>query len=138
MHTILYTMHFKGRMIPAMTESRSMRTTGGDELSGQHNCQAYRRRFEYQHRRRRPCLPGFRVAPSRLARMARHILKFSTVGHGHLVSSFEPGSMAGTASWKVDGRNGQFAAARGFIDSAFMLGNSGVFNNVHCGWILLP
>jgi hypothetical protein len=67
-----------------------------------------------------------------------HILRFSTVGQGHVTPGVEPGTMAGTASWKVDGGEGQFAAARGFITSAFTISDSGERSDFHCGLIFLP
>ena len=59
-----------------------------------------------------------------------NVLRFSTLGDGHFTTSIAPGTMAGSASWKVDGGEGQFAAARGFITSNFTLseqGNSATF-----------
>jgi hypothetical protein len=40
------------------------------------------------------------------------------------------------ASWKVEGGDGQFAAARGFITSTFTIGDSGERSDFHCGLIL--
>ena len=67
-----------------------------------------------------------------------HVLRFSTVGQGHVTTGVEPGTMAGTASWKVDGGEGQFAAARGFITSHFTLSEAGELSDFHCGLIFLP
>jgi len=67
-----------------------------------------------------------------------HVLRFSTVGQGHVSPGLEPGTMAGTASWKVDGGEGQFASARGFITSAFTITNSGERSDFHCGLIFVP
>jgi hypothetical protein len=66
-----------------------------------------------------------------------HVLRFSTVGQGHVTTGVEPGTMAGTASWKVDGGEGQFAAARGFITSAFTISGTGERSDYHCGLIFL-
>lgn len=67
-----------------------------------------------------------------------HVLRFSTAGQGHFTSSFEPGTIAGTASWRVESGAGQFAAARGFITSNFTITPSGERRDFHCGVIFLP
>ena len=69
---------------------------------------------------------------------SEHQLRFSTVGRGHMTSVPEPGIMAGSASWRVVGGEGQFAAARGFITSTFTINNSGERSDFHCGLIFLP
>jgi len=69
---------------------------------------------------------------------SEHLLRFSTLGHGYFERSVEPGILAGTASWKVDGGQGQFAAASGYISSTFTVSESGELNDVHCGLIFLP
>jgi hypothetical protein len=68
---------------------------------------------------------------------ARHILRFSTAGHGHLTPGFEPGTIAGAASWQVESGEGQFAGAHGFITSNFTLNASGERCDLHCGVIFL-
>ena len=67
-----------------------------------------------------------------------HVLRFSTAGQGHMASGFEPGTIAGTASWRVEGGEGQFAAARGFITSNFTINASGERRDFHCGVLFLP
>jgi len=67
-----------------------------------------------------------------------HLLRFSTLGQGYLTAGPEPGIMAGSAVWKVDGGEGQFAEARGFISSTFTLTAAGELSDFHCGLILLP
>ena len=67
-----------------------------------------------------------------------HVLRFSTVGKGHFTSDMAPGVMAGTVSWKVQGGEGQFARAQGFITSTFLLTESGDLNDYHSGVIFLP
>lgn len=66
-----------------------------------------------------------------------HSLRFSTVGQGHVGAGLEPGTMAGTASWRIDGGEGQFVAARGFITSAFTINGVGDRCDFHCGLIFL-
>ena len=68
----------------------------------------------------------------------QNLLRFSTVGKGHVAAGVEPGTMAGTASWRVEGGEGQFAAARGFINSTFTITGSGERSDFHCGLIFLP
>ncbi len=67
-----------------------------------------------------------------------NVLKFSTVGHGHMQLGLEPGVMAGASSWKVEGGEGQFTDARGFITSNFTINNSGERSDFHCGLIFIP
>jgi hypothetical protein len=69
---------------------------------------------------------------------SEHVLRFSTVGQGHVAPGHEPGSMAGTASWKVESGEGQFASARGFITSTFTISGSGERSDFQCGLIFLP
>ncbi len=68
----------------------------------------------------------------------RHVLRFATAGHGHFTSGFEPGTIAGSSSWRVESGAGQFAGARGFITSNFTLTPSGERCDFHCGVIFVP
>jgi hypothetical protein len=54
-----------------------------------------------------------------------HRLRFSTVGHGYLGDSPEPKLKSGAVMWKVDGGEGQFAGARGYITSNFTMDEAG-------------
>jgi hypothetical protein len=67
-----------------------------------------------------------------------HVLRFSTAGHGHFTSGFEPGTIAGSASWRIESGKGRFAGACGFITSNFTITSSGERRDVHCGMIFLP
>lgn len=67
-----------------------------------------------------------------------NVLRFSTLGEGHFTTSIAPGTMAGSASWKVDGGAGRFAAARGFITSNFTINERGELSDFHCGLIFVP
>ena len=69
---------------------------------------------------------------------SEHSLRFSTLGHGHMAPGPEPGTTAGTASWKVEGGEGQFALAGGFITSMFTISRSGERSDFQCGLIFLP
>jgi hypothetical protein len=67
-----------------------------------------------------------------------HLLRFSTAGQGHFMSGFESGAITGTASWRVESGEGQFAAARGFITSNFTITASGDRYDFQSGVIFLP
>jgi hypothetical protein len=67
-----------------------------------------------------------------------HVLRFSTIGRGHMALGLDPGVMAGTSSWKVEGGEGQFRQARGFITSNFTISDTGERNDFHCGLIFVP
>ena len=66
-----------------------------------------------------------------------HVLRFATVAPGHMVLGIQSGVMVGTASWKVEGGEGQFMEAQGFITSNFTIGDSGERSDFHCGLIFL-
>ena len=67
-----------------------------------------------------------------------HLLRFSTIGRGHLAPNLEPGVMAGTVCWKIEGGEGQFAGAQGFITSTFLITESGDLNDYQSALIFLP
>ncbi len=69
---------------------------------------------------------------------ADHVLRFSTAGTGHVSSGIDPGMIAGAATWRVEGGEGQFAGARGFITSNFTITSTGDRCDLHCGMIFLP
>jgi hypothetical protein len=66
-----------------------------------------------------------------------HALRFSTMGEGHFTSSLDPQILAGSASFVLEGGEGQFASARGLISSAFTLSASGDRSDFHSGLIFL-
>ena len=67
-----------------------------------------------------------------------HELQFKTKASGHLAPSPDPGTVAGTARWEIEGGRGQFAGARGFIQSSFTLTSWGRLDEFHNGLIFLP
>jgi len=67
-----------------------------------------------------------------------HLLRFSTLGPGHVARGLQPGTMAGAASWQIDGGKGQFAAARGLIGCTFTINDTGERSAFHFGLIFLP
>ena len=67
-----------------------------------------------------------------------HRLHFVTVGSGYLGSSADPARKHGTVMWRVEGGEGQFAAASGLITSNFFVDEGlGVVDH-HFGVLLLP
>jgi hypothetical protein len=52
-------------------------------------------------------------------------LRFSTVGQGYLGDSPEPKVKSGAVMWRVDGGEGQFAGASGYITSNFTMDEGG-------------
>lgn len=69
---------------------------------------------------------------------SEHALRFATIGGGHLERSEELGKMTGSASWRVEGGDGQFASATGLIASTFTISDDGDLSEYHCGMIFLP
>jgi hypothetical protein len=69
---------------------------------------------------------------------SENILRFATLGEGHLARDLEPGILAGSATWNVQGGEGKFASARGFITSTFTIDSSGERRDFHCGLIFVP
>lgn len=67
-----------------------------------------------------------------------HALLFSTVGLGHIIAGPADGIMTGTASWIIEGGEGQFRAARGLINSTFTIDDAGQRSDFQCGLIFLP
>uniref|UniRef100_Q023T1 Uncharacterized protein n=1 Tax=Solibacter usitatus (strain Ellin6076) TaxID=234267 RepID=Q023T1_SOLUE len=67
-----------------------------------------------------------------------HLLKFSTMGSGHISPDIDPGMIAGAAAWKVEGGEGQFAGARGFITSSFTITPAGDRCDIQCAMMFLP
>lgn len=55
----------------------------------------------------------------------RHRLRFSTIGQGYLGPSAAPKLQSGAVIWRVDGGEGQFEGASGFITSNFTFHESG-------------
>jgi hypothetical protein len=52
-------------------------------------------------------------------------LQFSTIEHGYLGDSADPKLKSGAVMWRIDGGEGQFAGATGFITSNFTLSDAG-------------
>lgn len=69
---------------------------------------------------------------------AEHALRFSSGKAGQLRPSGIPGVLAGAVSWKVDGGEGWFASASGYITSAFTVTGTGELSEYQFGLVFLP
>ena len=68
---------------------------------------------------------------------AEHTLRFSSGSTGQLRPSGLPGVLAGAVSWKVDGGEGRFASASGYIASTFTVTESGELSEYQCGLVFV-
>ncbi|MBM3948530.1 MAG: hypothetical protein FJ312_04675 [SAR202 cluster bacterium] len=66
-----------------------------------------------------------------------HVLRFSTVGEGVLGPSADRDVQHGAVMWSVDGGEGQFKGATGFITSNFTVGKDGTATDHQFGVIYL-
>jgi len=66
-----------------------------------------------------------------------HSLRFSSVGQGHMGPSADPTFSAGTVTWKVEGGEGQFDGASGYITSNFIVREDGEVTDYQFGVIFL-
>jgi hypothetical protein len=64
-------------------------------------------------------------------------LHFSTVERGYLGDSPDPKLKSGAVMWRVDGGEGQFAGASGYITSNFTLSDAGEVTDNHFGVIFV-
>lgn len=64
-------------------------------------------------------------------------LHFSTIEHGYLGDSADPKLKSGAVIWRVDGCEGQFAGATGFITSNFTLSDAGEITDNQFGVIFV-
>jgi hypothetical protein len=67
----------------------------------------------------------------------KHRLRFSTVGQVYLGDSPEPKLRSGAVMWKVDGGEGQFAGASGYITSNFTIDDAGHVTDNQFGMIYI-
>jgi hypothetical protein len=66
-----------------------------------------------------------------------HELRFSTVGEGHMGPTADETYSAGVVTWKVDGGEGQFEGASGYITSNFIITEDGEITDYQFGVIFL-
>jgi hypothetical protein len=66
-----------------------------------------------------------------------HSLRFVTAGQGHVAPTGEEGVSGGAVVWKVDGGEGRFAGATGYITSNFWFNAAGEVTDNQFGVIEL-
>lgn len=66
-----------------------------------------------------------------------NVIRFRTVGVGHLATSPDPHLRHGTAMWEIDGGQGQFEDAKGRITSNFFVSDTGELTDNHLGLIFV-
>jgi len=150
MRQLLYTMHFRGQTAPAASEKQVLHTAGSaasclvrslvgsagleTEVTPEDGGLAF-----LESDLRTTSANGFREEGAiTFGDEGEHLLRFSTVGEGHIAPGPAPGVMAGGATWKVESGEGQFSNASGFIATAFTLNDAGERCDYHCGLIFLP
>ena len=135
MKQIIYAMQFKGQggpdgspnVLKAMTSSPSCTLTtviGSEGVQGSVQSAAGRKAsFESE-----VTVTGdtsFLESGSIRFGDGNHQLRFSTVGRGYLGDSPKPTVKSGAVMWRVEGGEGQFAGASGYITSNFTLDEAG-------------
>src|ERR1700733_13800122 len=121
MRKMTYAMHFRGRTSLAAADSNSLRATG----SAASCVVSTTIRHSGMESELKPSEGDLAFLDSNLRLTgphsfqeegtitfggdSEHILRFSTMGEGHFSAGLEPGTMAGSASWNVEGGEGQFA-----------------------------
>ena len=150
MRRILYTMHFVGRTSHSSDSSKVLRTSGSatscvvttvvSPAGIQTDVRASQGDLAFfESELRITGVDEFQEnGEITFGDDSEHVLKFSTQGQGHIAPHIEPGVVAGSASWKVDGGRGQFASAQGLISSTFTITNAGERSDFQCGLIFVP
>jgi hypothetical protein len=150
MRQILYALHFRGQASPAVNRDRVLHTAGSatgcslrtlirnskleSEVEPEDGDLAF-----FESELRATGVDEFEEEGAiSFGDDSEHLLRFSTVGHGHFTKDAVAGMMTGSANWKVEGGEGQFASASGFISAAFTLSDTGERCDYHCGLIFLP
>lgn len=150
MRKIFYTMHFRGQTSPAKSDPKVLRTTASAtssvlttkirESGVQSELQASDGELAFLESELRLTSPELFQGNGSITvgDDGEHVLRFSVVEHGHLDPEIEPGTVTGTSSWKVNGGEGQFSNARGFITSAFTITAAGEFTDYQLGLLFFP
>ncbi len=150
MTKLVYTLHFIGQTSRTAEHAEVLHTSGSAascvmstvvQPSGvQTELKASRGDLAYLESELRVTGPGEfqEMGEITFGEASENILRFSTLGEGHLARDLEPGVLAGSATWNVEGGEGQFTSARGFITSTFTINDSGERSDFHCGLIFVP
>jgi hypothetical protein len=150
MRKIFYTMHFRGQTSPATSDTKVLRTTASATSSVLHThirdggieseLQASDGQLAFLEVEFRLTGAGAFQGNGTitLGEESEHVLKLVTTHNGHVDSNIESGLMAGTSSWKVEGGEGQFAAAQGLVTSIFTLTSGGEFTDYQMGVLFFP
>jgi hypothetical protein len=150
MRTVLYTMHFRGQVSRSTGNPSVLKTT----ISGT-SCTmetAVGRDGATTTLHAAPGELAFIEAELRLSgheefegsgtlafgEESEHALHFSSAKTGHLSPIGKAGTLAGAIVWKVDGGDGRFAGATGFITSNFTFNETGALSEYQCGQIFIP
>ncbi len=150
MRKIFYTMHFRGQTSPTKSDTKVLRTTASAtssvlttkirESGVQSELQASEGELAFLESELRLTSPELFQGDGSITvgDDGEHVLRFSVVEHGHLDPAIEPGTVTGTSSWKVNGGEGQFSSARGFVTSAFTITAAGEFTEYQLGLLFFP
>jgi hypothetical protein len=150
MRQLLYTMHFRSRTAAAGPEQQVLHTAGSatscvvrsrvrqSGLDSEVTTEAGGFAFLESDLRATGAEEFREEGAISFGDESKHLLRFSTVGEGHMTPGLAPGVIAGSATWKVEGGEGQFSEARGFITTTFTLTTTGERSDYHCGLIFLP
>ena len=147
MRHIIYSMQFKGKALPGHESGVLKATTsatsctlesiiGDDGIAGSfHTAEGGMAFFESEIR-----IAGqhaFTETGSITFGDEGHTVNFGTVGQGVLGPSADPDHSAGAVTWKVEGGEGQFEGASGYITSNFLIGADGEVTDYQFGVIFL-
>jgi hypothetical protein len=148
MKQIIYSMHFQGQTSPtshdphlirnaASATSCTLRTqVNAQGVDGHH--EAAEGDLAFLESEMRLTGPDSFSEQGTITFGEQHLLRFTTMQNGCLMPSAGPHTLAGAASWKVEGGEGQFAQATGLITSNFTLDETGVRNDYQLGVIFIP
>ena len=148
MEQIIYSMHFQGQTSPTSQDTRVIRNAASatsctlrtrvdaQGVKGQH--EAAEGDLAFLESEMRLIGPDSFSEQGTITFGENHVLRFTTIQNGCLTPSAGPHTLAGAASWKVDGGEGQFAQATGLITSNFTLDETGVRNEYQLGVIFVP
>jgi hypothetical protein len=147
MKQVIYAMQFKGKAAPgaspnvmkaATSASSNTLTTviGADGVHGKFEPTA-RGKAEFESEVTLTGATSFLEKGTIRFGGGNNRLHFSTVEHGYLGDSADAKLKSGAVMWRVDGGEGQFAGATGYITSNFTLSDAGEVTDNHFGVIFV-